>query len=166
MISPIPSISVTEHLEQGAYQHQQLVEGMPAGPIHFNAGLGVCYGGLDALANGGDSAFSLGASIGVKASIRFEVRLQRAISPAGDSDDQRRRQLLQFPRRPIRQVRMRGRNGWPITLREMGERVFEELKKLMVNEVLFSHLSFPFTFTCINRTTPKTEGTSYDTAGP
>ncbi|KAM5544006.1 hypothetical protein V8D89_002623 [Ganoderma adspersum] len=114
--SPIPSISVIEHLEQGTYQQKQLVEGTPAGPIHFNAGLGVCYGALDALANGGDPAFSLGASIGVKASIRFE--------------------LLQFPRKSMRQVRMRhgggrGRKGRPITLREMGERVFEELKKLM-----------------------------------
>ena len=89
MISPIPSISVTEHLEQGAYQHQQLVEGMPAGPIHFNAGLGVSFGGLDALANGGDPAFSLGASIGVKASIRFEVRLRRVIRPIVGSDDRR-----------------------------------------------------------------------------
>ncbi|PIL26937.1 hypothetical protein GSI_10075 [Ganoderma sinense ZZ0214-1] len=114
--SPVPSISIIEHLEQGTYQYKQLVEGTPAGPIHFNAGLGVCYGSLDALANGDDPAFSPSASIGVKASIRFE--------------------LLQLPRQEMRQVRVRhgggrGREGRPITIREMGERVFDELKKLM-----------------------------------
>ena len=70
----------------------------------------------------------------------------------------------------MRQVRMRhgggrGRKGRPITLREMGEKVFEELKKLMVSEILFAYPGFPLTFTSILRTTPKTEATGYDTVG-
>ncbi|KAI1784440.1 hypothetical protein LXA43DRAFT_1066760 [Ganoderma leucocontextum] len=98
---PVPSISVIEHLEQGTYPRKQLVKGTPAGPIYFNGGLGVSSGAA--------------ASIGVKASIRFE--------------------LPQFPGHSM-QVRVRhgdgkGREGRPITLREMAETVFDELKKLM-----------------------------------
>ncbi|KAM5543999.1 hypothetical protein V8D89_002616 [Ganoderma adspersum] len=110
---PVPSISVVEHLEQGTYQYKQVVEGTAAGPIHFNAGLGVCYGALDALADGAEPAFSSAASIGVKASLRFELPQQS------------------MPQVRVRRGGGKGREGRPITLREMGERVFDELKKLM-----------------------------------
>ncbi|PIL26914.1 hypothetical protein GSI_10052 [Ganoderma sinense ZZ0214-1] len=75
--SPVPSVSPIERLEQGTYQHKQLFEGTPAGPIHFNAGLGVRYGALDTLIDGAEPAFIPSASIGMKASIRFEVCFQR-----------------------------------------------------------------------------------------
>ncbi|KAM5544003.1 hypothetical protein V8D89_002620 [Ganoderma adspersum] len=87
---PIPSISVIEHLEQ----------------VYFNEGLGVSLRSLTTLANANEPAFYAAASIGEKASIRFE--------------------LPQFPGNSI-QVRVRhgdkkGSEGRPITLCEMGDR--------------------------------------------
>ena len=60
----------------------------------------------------------------------------------------------------------RGRKGRPITLREMGEKVFEELKRLVVSEFLFPYPNVPLTFTRMDRTMQKTEGIGYGTAGP
>ncbi|PIL26945.1 hypothetical protein GSI_10083 [Ganoderma sinense ZZ0214-1] len=112
---PVPSISVIEHLDQGTYAPKQCVKGTPAGPVYFNGGRGVSLGSLAALANGGDPAFDAAASIGDKASVRFE--------------------LPQFSGHSI-QVRVRhgdkkGREGRPITVREMGDTVFDVLRKLM-----------------------------------
>ena len=47
--------------------------------MYFNdsEGQGVSLGSLATLANGDDLAFEVGASIGEKASIRFEVRVAR-----------------------------------------------------------------------------------------
>ncbi len=55
----------------------------------------------------------------------------------------------------MRQVRMRHgggrrREARPITLREMGERVFDELKKLMVREIRrLAYMNRVLTVTCI-----------------
>ena len=68
-----PSISVIEHLEQGTFARRQAVNGTPAGPIYFNGESGVLLSALDNLADGGKPAFDADASIGVKASLRWEV---------------------------------------------------------------------------------------------
>ncbi|TBU54296.1 hypothetical protein BD310DRAFT_828303 [Dichomitus squalens] len=112
-----PSISVIEHLEQGTYSRKQAVKGIPAGPIYFNGENGVLLATLEPLVDGEKPAFNPNASIGVKASIRFE--------------------LPQFPGHTM-QVRVRhgdgqGRPAQPITLRELAATVGLELKKLMVH---------------------------------
>ena len=117
------------------------MKGTPAGPIYFNGDIGVSLGSLGALANGEEPAFDAAASIGVRASIRFEVRtLQKSRSSENTQvSDVPCRQFPQFPGHST-QVRVRhgaekGRGGRPITLREMGTTVFDELRKLMVSGI-------------------------------
>ena len=49
------------------------MNGTPVGPIYFNGESGVLLGALDDLADGEKPAFDADASIGVKASLRWEV---------------------------------------------------------------------------------------------
>nr|VWO94746.1 ESAT-6 secretion machinery protein EssB [Ganoderma boninense] len=132
---PLPSRThsstpVIEPLAQGTYASKQRVKGTPAGPVYFNKGLGVSLGSLARLRDANEPAFDTAADIGEKASIRFERGRDDRIA------DEILYQLLELRER-YSQVRVRhgdkkGRGGSrPITMREMADVVFGELRELM-----------------------------------
>ncbi|KAI0746217.1 hypothetical protein C8Q80DRAFT_1173869 [Daedaleopsis nitida] len=108
-----PIAPLVDRLEQRVYIAQQRIEGTPVGPIYFNGDAGVLQSELDSLVNGDAPAFDRKASIGAKPSVHFG--------------------LVQYPRASS-QVWIRcGKDGRPITLRKLAERVFTALAKLINN---------------------------------
>ena len=81
---PFPFLPPTsfhlEHMEQTPYRGTQRVGSISAGPIIFGDEDGVLLSNLDSIVDGGTLAFSASASIGLKASMRFEVRICTYIS--------------------------------------------------------------------------------------
>ncbi|KAI0748944.1 hypothetical protein C8Q74DRAFT_380944 [Fomes fomentarius] len=114
-------IRVVDSLHQDTYPAKQPVDGIPAGPIRFNGEHGVTLSTLDALVNGTSPAFDHASSIGVKASMRFQlIRCPARRCPAHGTQVR------------VRHDPVRGKQyGLPVTVRAMGQLVFDELKKLL-----------------------------------